>query len=105
MSWVSAANDGCRFGCRRTSKHQLNIDVDKNIFYIILKNLSKLFNSGLDKAMCKAAHPSGGMDSSNPRHQRGWWLHHHGGGVSCVFVCVVSCLVVVTRHTSKGTRE
>ncbi len=27
--------------------------------------------------MRKAAHPWGGIDSSNPRHRRGWWHHHH----------------------------
>ncbi len=31
--------------------------------------------------MRKAAHPSGGMDSSNPCHWRDGRLHHHGRGV------------------------
>ncbi len=49
-------------------------------------NLVKSFNSGLGQYMCKAAHPSGGMESSNPRRWRGKRLHHHGGDVCCVFV-------------------
>ncbi len=49
-------------------------------------NLFKSFNSGLGKYMCKAAHPLGGMESSNPRRWRGKRLHHHGGDVRCVFV-------------------
>ena len=41
--------------------------------------------------MCKAAHPLGGVGSSNPRHWRGEQLHHHGDGVwyvICAF-CVI----------------
>jgi hypothetical protein len=49
-------------------------------------NLFKSFNSGLGQHMCKAAHPLGGMESSNPRRWRGKRLHHHGGDVRCVFV-------------------
>ena len=49
--------------------------------------------------MRKAAHPSGGMDSSNPRRWRGERLHHHGDGVCLLFVLFVpSRLVVVTRR-------
>jgi hypothetical protein len=29
----------------------------------------------------KAAHPWGGVNSSNPCRPRGCWLHHHDGGV------------------------
>ncbi len=36
--------------------------------------------------MRKAARPSGGMDSSNPRRWRSKGLHHHGGGVWWLFV-------------------
>jgi hypothetical protein len=36
--------------------------------------------------MHKAAHPSGGMGSSNPRHWRGERLQHHGD-VVCHGVC------------------
>ena len=63
-------------------------------------SLLKPFEGSLKKSMCKAAHPlSGGMDSSNPRCQRGWWLHHHGGGVCYVFVlCVAVLSGVVTRR-------
>jgi hypothetical protein len=68
-------------------------------------NLSKPFDGGLDKGMRKAAHPLGGIDSSNPRRREGWQLHRHSGGVCCVFVlCVVSCLVAVTHCMYKGMR-
>jgi hypothetical protein len=36
--------------------------------------------------MRKAARPSGGVDSSNPRGKRGERLHNHGGGVCWLFV-------------------
>ena len=36
--------------------------------------------------MCKVVHPLGDMDSSNPHHQRGWWLHHHGGLCRSLYV-------------------
>ncbi len=49
-------------------------------------NPFKSFDSGLGKHMRKAARPSGGMESSNPRRWRGKQLHHHGGDVRCVFV-------------------
>ncbi len=49
-------------------------------------NLTKPFNSGLQKWMCKAARPLGGMDSLNPRCWRDKRLHHHGGGVCWLFV-------------------
>jgi hypothetical protein len=58
-------------------------------------NLCKSFNSGLRKNMCTDASPSGGMDSSNPRHWRDGRLCHHGDGVwkvICAF-CAVSQLV------------
>ena len=49
--------------------------------------------------MRKAAHPSGGMGSSNPRRWRGERLHHHGDGVCLLFVLFVpSRLAVVTRR-------
>ncbi len=49
-------------------------------------NLTKPFNSGLRKWMCKAACPSGGVDPLNPRRWRGERLHHHDGGVCWLFV-------------------
>ncbi len=49
-------------------------------------NSTKPFNSGLGKWMRKAARPSGGVDSLNPRRWRGERLHHHGGGVCWLFV-------------------
>ena len=61
------------------------------------------FDGGIGTIMRKAAHPSGGMGSSNPRRWRGERLHHHGDGVChvvCAF-CVVfdSWLVSRTRRT------
>ncbi len=49
-------------------------------------NLFKSFDSSLGQYMRKAARPSGGMESSNPRRWRGKRLRHHGGDVRCVFV-------------------
>jgi hypothetical protein len=49
-------------------------------------NLFKSLDSGLGQYMCKAAHPSGSMESSNPHCWRGKRLYHHGGDVHCVFV-------------------
>jgi hypothetical protein len=53
-------------------------------------NLFKSFDSSIGKNSRKAAHPSGGVGSSNPRRWRGERLHHHGDGVwcGCAF-CVV----------------
>ena len=51
-------------------------------FYINLMNQTKSFDGGHRKGMCKAAHPWGGVESSNSRCQRGeglaastpcWW--------------------------------
>jgi hypothetical protein len=47
-------------------------------FYINLLNLLNCFDGGIGTSMRKAAHPSGGVDSSNPRRWRGERLHHHG---------------------------
>jgi hypothetical protein len=55
-------------------------------FYMNLLILTKPFNSGLRKRMCKAARPSGCMVSSNPCRWRGKRRHHHGGGVCWLFV-------------------
>jgi len=44
-------------------------------------NQTKFFIGGHGKGMRKAAHPWGGVDSSNLRGWRGWRLHHHGGVV------------------------
>jgi hypothetical protein len=49
-------------------------------------NQTKYFNSGLGKNMRKAARPTGGMVSLNPRRWRVKQLHHHGGGVCWLFV-------------------
>jgi hypothetical protein len=62
-------------------------------------NLLNCFDGGVGKMMRKAARPSSGMDSSNPRRWRGERLHHHGDGVCLLFVLFVpSRLVVVTRR-------
>jgi hypothetical protein len=62
-------------------------------------NLLNCFDGGIGKIMRKAAHPSSGMDSSNPRRWRGKRLHHHGDGVCLLFVLfVLSRLVIVTRR-------
>jgi hypothetical protein len=45
-----------------------------------LLNLLNRFDGGIGTHMRKAAHPSGGMGSSNPRRWRGEQLHHHGDG-------------------------
>jgi hypothetical protein len=50
-------------------------------FYINLLNLLNRFDGSIGTSMRKAAHPSGGVGSSNPRRQRAWRLHHHGDGV------------------------
>jgi hypothetical protein len=55
-------------------------------FYINLLNLTKPFNSSLEKLMRKAAHHSDSVDSLNSRRWRGKRLHHHGGGVCWLFV-------------------
>jgi hypothetical protein len=71
------------------------------IFYFNLLNLLNCFDGGVGKMMRKAARPSSGMDSSNPRRWRGERLHHHDhcDGVCLLFVLfVLSCLVVVTRR-------
>ncbi len=49
-------------------------------------NQTKSFNSGLGTNMRKAARPSGGMVSLNPRRWRGKRHHHDGGGVCWLFV-------------------
>ena len=44
-------------------------------FYINLLNLLNRFNGGIGTRMRKAAHPLGGVDSSNPHRWRGERLH------------------------------
>ncbi len=62
-------------------------------------NLLKLFNSGLDKGMCKAALPLGGMDLSKPGAIRGV-----GGSTAMVImffcVCVACCVSPGHCHLS-----
>jgi len=52
---------------------------------------SKSFDGSYGKGMHKAAHPSGGVGSSNLCRQRGRRLHHHDG-VVCLVVC--ACFVL-----------
>jgi hypothetical protein len=91
MFWTSADNDGCRFShhcCRRTSQHQLNIEVDKHILISILIYWISLNPStaASKKWIRKATRHSDGVDWSNPRRWRGERLHHHGSGVCWLFV-------------------
>jgi hypothetical protein len=58
----------------------------KKKLHINLLNLTKPFDSGLRQYMCKAARPSGGLDSLNPHRWRGKQPHHHGDGV-CEVIC------------------
>ncbi len=69
-------------------------------------NLFKSFNSNLGQYMRKAACPSGGMESSNPRHWRGERLHHHGGGVCWLFVlfCGWTRDVTSSLHVKNDTK-
>jgi hypothetical protein len=79
---ATADDNGHRFGhhcCQNSIKH---IGQWKLInFYFNLWNLFNRFDGGIGTNMRKAAHPSGGMGSSNSRLWRGWWLHHNGDGV------------------------
>ena len=82
---------GRRARIRRGQKKYIN-------FYLNLWNLFNRFDGDIGTNMRKAAHPSGGMGSSNPCRWRGERLHH-GGGVCLLFVLFEpSCLVVVTRR-------
>ncbi len=62
-------------------------------------NLFKSFDSVNGKKSGKAAHPSSGMDSSNPPRWRGRRLHHHGDGDCYVFLFFEWFL---TRNSSVG---
>jgi hypothetical protein len=101
---LAVADDkGCRFGhhcCRRASPNSIKHRGKHKLinFYINLLNLLNRFDGGIGTSMSKAAHPSGGVDSSNPHSWRGERLHH-GGGVCLLFVLFApSRLVVVTRR-------
>jgi hypothetical protein len=78
---------------------QLIIEVNKKYihFYINLVILPKPFDSGFGQYAHNPAHHLGSMDSSNPHHWRGTWLHHHGGDVLCVFFLCVAVSLVVCR--------
>jgi len=83
---AAAADKGCRFGhhcCRRASPNLIKLRGKHKLinFYINLLNLLSRFDGGIGTSMCKDAHPSGGVGSSNPRPWRGDRLHHHGDGV------------------------
>jgi hypothetical protein len=84
---LAAADDnGRRFGhhcCRWTSPNSIKYRGQQKLinFYFNLWNLLNRFDGGIGRNMRKAAHPSGGMGSSNPCRWRGERLHHHGDGV------------------------
>ncbi len=68
-------------------------------FYFNLLKLLNRFDGGIGTNMRKAAHPSGGMDSSNPHR----WRASSSITMVVVFVCclcffVPSRLIVVTRR-------
>jgi hypothetical protein len=102
MLLATADDNGRRFGhhCRwRMSPNSIKYRGKHKLinFYINLLNLLNRFDGGIRTSMRKAAHPSGGVGSSNPRRWRGERLHHHGDGVCLLFVLFVpSRLVVVT---------
>ncbi len=58
---------------------------------------TKSFDGSHGKGMHKAALPWGGVDSSNPRHRRGWQLHRHGG-VVCLVICAFLCAFWLVTH-------
>ncbi len=68
-------------------------------FYFNLLNLLNCFNGGIRKNMRKDAHPSSGMDSSNPHRWRGKRLHHHGD-VVCHVVCAFCAVLSGSCHLS-----
>jgi hypothetical protein len=47
--------------------------------------------------MCKAARPSGGVASLNPRRWMGKRLHHHGGDVFCAFLLCVAVSFIIYK--------
>jgi hypothetical protein len=49
--------------------------------------------------MHKNAHPSGGVDSSNPCRWRDGWLCHHGDGV-CKAICAFCAVSQLVTHQS-----
>ena len=59
---------------------RLNTEINRNKLISTLHLLNR-FDGGIGTNMCKAAHPSGGVGSSNPRRWRGERLHHYGDGV------------------------
>ncbi len=73
---LAAADDkGRHFGhhcCRRTSPNSIKHRGQYKLinFYINLLNILNHFDSGIRTNTRKAAHPSGGMGSSNPRLER-----------------------------------
>jgi len=83
---AAVANNGCSFShhcCRRTSPIlTTHRGWYKSIyFYFDLWNLLNRFDGGIGTNMHKAAHPLGGVGSSNPHRWMGERLHHHGYGV------------------------
>jgi hypothetical protein len=104
MLLAAADNNGRRFGhhCRwRTSPNSIKHRGKHKLinFYVNLLNLLNRFDGGIGTSMRKAAYPSGGVGSSNPRR---WWgerLHHHGDGV-CLLFCAFCAVSSGRRHSS-----
>ena len=83
MFLAAACDNGRRFGhhCRQRTSPDLIKQEASNYyinFYFNLLNLLNRFDGGNGTNMRKAAHPSGGMGSSKPRHWRGERLQHYG---------------------------
>ena len=47
------------------------------------------------------ANPSGFVDLSNPRRQRGWWLSHHDGGADVCCSLVWSSALAVRKKVGE----
>jgi hypothetical protein len=111
MFWASTVDDGRRFGhhcCWWTSKHHLNIEVDKHklIFTLFYRTYQNRLMAALTKVCARLPAP--------------WeaWIHQiHAargvGGFTTMVVVFVVCLCVVVdglvtsqaHHMSKGMRK
>jgi hypothetical protein len=95
MVLAVADDNGRRFGhhcCRRTNPNSIKLEagINKLISTLIYSIYQIALTSALEQTC--AAHPSGGMGSSNPRRWRGERLQHHGDvvyRVVCAY-CAVS---------------
>ena len=69
-----------------------------------LMNLLNRFDGGIVTSMSKAAHPSGGVDSSNPRRWRGERLHHGDGVFLLLFFVAVTRRMYVDEYERETLR-